>query len=57
LVDIGWSWSDFLTGYWPSILILLSAVWVVHLFNQTMADTIKDHSRRLWSPVNLPSVD
>jgi uncharacterized protein (DUF2235 family) len=57
LVDIGWSWSDFLTGYWPSILILLGGVWVVHLFNQTMADTIKDHSRRLWSPVNLPSVD
>jgi Uncharacterized alpha/beta hydrolase domain (DUF2235) len=52
LVDIGWSWSDLLSGYWPSILILLAGIGVVHLFNQTMADTIKDHSRKLWSPAD-----
>lgn len=50
LIDIGWSWSDLVSGYWPSILALLAGIWVVHLFNQTMADTIKDHSRGLWTP-------
>jgi uncharacterized protein (DUF2235 family) len=51
LFDTGWSWGDFLTRDWLSILILLAGIGAVHLLNQTMADTIKDHSRKLWSPI------
>lgn len=48
ITDFGWSWADFVQGDWLSILILLAGIGIVHLVNQSMADTIKDHSRKLW---------
>jgi uncharacterized protein (DUF2235 family) len=50
LVDIGWSWGALIAD-WPSILILAAGVVAVHFANLSLADAIKDHSRRLWQPV------
>ena len=48
VVEIGWSWTDFFRDFRGSILILSGGALIVHMVNQTLADRIKDLSRKLW---------